>query len=77
MDFEKNYGENEKLKTEIEQLNNDLYEIFHRVKTLSNDFQFKGGNLADRMAGMILARAGDDLGKVCATVNDMSYQFTK
>lgn len=77
MDFEKNYGDNEQLKTDIEKLNDDLYEMFRRVNQMASGYSHKSGNLADRLAGMILREAGDDLAKVSEKINQMAFQFTK
>jgi hypothetical protein len=77
MDFEKNYNDNEKLKADIAALNDDLYEMFRRLNQMSTDYSHHSGNLADRLAGMILLDAKNDIAKVSEKVNQLAFQFTQ
>lgn len=77
MDFEKNYSENEKLKTDIDKLNDEIYEMFRRVDQMASDYSHCSGNLADRLAGMVLREAGEGLANVSKKINTLAFQFTK
>lgn len=77
MDFEKNYGDNEKLKADVEALNDDLYEMLRRLSQMSSNYSHHSGNLADRLAGMVLLDAKNELAKVSEKVNQLACQFTR
>lgn len=77
MDFEKNYSENEKLKADVDSLNNEIYELYRRVNQMASDYSHHSGNLADRMAGLLLKDLKDDLAKASEKINVMAFQFTR
>ncbi|ECA8972899.1 hypothetical protein ETB55_21685 [Salmonella enterica subsp. enterica serovar Omuna] len=77
MDFVKNYGDNEKLKADVDKLNDEIFDLYCRVNQMASDYSHQSGNLADRLAGMVLRTAGDDLASVSKKINELAFQFTK
>lgn len=70
-----NYGENQKLKEDLDSLNDRLYEFWREVKGLEQTYRWNSENLADRLAGKIIADVQENLGKLVETVNETTYLF--
>lgn len=70
-----NYGENQKLKEDLDSLNDRLYEFWREVKGLEQTYRWNSENLADRLAGKIIADVQEKLGQLVETVNETTYLF--
>lgn len=72
-----NYADNQKLKTDMTELNDKLYEVWKETKRIEQEYRWGSENLADRFAGKIVGEVHDELAKLVEKINEITYLFSE
>ncbi|EBL8291888.1 hypothetical protein DLP14_14645 [Salmonella enterica] len=71
-----NYKDHEELRLDIEQLNNEMNELFQKIKSLEKKYRWNSQDLTQNMAGQILRIAANELSHVHTKIYEMDLIFS-
>ncbi|MBA1784431.1 hypothetical protein G9H39_26345, partial [Escherichia coli] len=56
-----NYQGNEKMRDDVAEIANELYELWQKVERFEKEYGFNSTNLTDRLAGRLVGTMGPKL----------------
>ncbi len=70
-----NYQGNEKMRDDVAEIANELYELWQKVERFEKEYGFNSTNLADRRAGRLVGTMGPKLAELNRFMADVDFQF--
>ena len=70
-----NYQGNEKMRDDVAEIANELYELWQKVERFEKEYGFNSTNLADRLAGRLVWTMGPKLAELNRFMADVDFQF--
>ncbi len=70
-----NYQGNEKMRDDVAEIANELYELWQKVERFEKEYGFNSTNLTDRLAGRLVVTMGPKLAELNRFMADVDFQF--
>ncbi|HCN9279427.1 hypothetical protein [Escherichia fergusonii] len=70
-----NYQGNEKMRDDVAEIANELYELWQKVERFEKEYGYNSTNLADRLAGRLVGTMGPKLAELNRFMADVDFQF--
>ena len=70
-----NYQGNEKMRDDVAEIANELYELWQKVERFEKEYGFNSTNLTDRLAGRLVGTMGPKRAELNRFMADVDFQF--
>lgn len=70
-----NYQGNEKMRKDVADISNELYELWQKVKRFEREYSFNSKDLTERLAGRLVGTMEPKLAELNKFMADVDYQF--
>ena len=70
-----NYQGNEKMRDDVAEIANELYELWQKVERFEKEYGFNSTNLTDRLAGRLVGTMGPKPAELNRFMADVDFQF--
>lgn len=70
-----NYAGNEEVREDLKKFTDALYEVFRQASAFESRYKWNKAGLIERLAGVAVGAAKDDLAEVYRKIAELEHQF--